>query len=234
MTMENKIPTIKEKIMITGQLTLESGLHIGTSGDFSPIGAVDSIVVRDPVTRRPIIPGSSIKGKMRSLLAAAETDLPWLPKVDDEGDHLQRLFGGGGKNIRRSRLQFFDLFMEEKSVRELERADTDLYLTEIKFENTIQRLTGVANPRQMERVPAGAVFGFKLTYMVEDPTEFLSDMENLAKGLRLIQLDYLGKGGSRGNGRVRFSEIDLETKLDSGLSLDLVKAKGVLARAIET
>jgi CRISPR-associated protein Csm3 len=231
--MDSKIPTIKEKILITGQLTLESGLHIGTSGDFSPIGAVDSIVVRDPVTRRPIIPGSSIKGKLRSLMAAAETDKPWLPKVEDEGDHLQRLFGSGGKSIRRSRLQFFDLFMEDSSVKNLERADTDLYLTEIKFENTIQRLTGVANPRQMERVPAGAVFNFKLTYMVEDQDEFLSDMKNLGKGLRLLQLDYLGKGGSRGNGRVRFSDIDLEAKLDSGIKLDLDQAKGVLASAIE-
>ncbi|NCC77524.1 MAG: type III-A CRISPR-associated RAMP protein Csm3 [Clostridia bacterium] len=232
--MDSKFPTIKEKIMITGQLTLESGLHIGTSGDFSPIGAVDSIVVRDPVTRRPIIPGSSIKGKLRSLMAAAETDQPWLPNFEDEGDHLQRLFGSGGKNIRRSRLQFFDLFMEDSSVKNLERADTDLYLTEIKFENSIQRLTGVANPRQMERVPAGAVFNFKLTYMVEDPDEFLSDMKNLGKGLRLLQLDYLGKGGSRGNGRVRFSDIDLEAKLDSGMKLDLEQAKGVLASAIET
>jgi CRISPR-associated protein Csm3 len=230
----DKMPTIKEKILITGKLTLESGLHIGTSGDFSPIGAVDSIVVRDPVTRRPIIPGSSLKGKMRSLLAASETSQPWLPRIDDEGEELQRLFGSGGKTIRRSRLQFFDLFLDEKSVSELSRADTDLYLTEIKFENTINRLTAVANPRQLERVPAGAVFNFKLTYIVEEPAEFLADMTNLARGLQLIQLDYLGMGGSRGNGRVRFSGIDLQEKLNSKQNLDLDQVKGVLARAIET
>jgi len=231
--MENRIPTIKEKIMITGKLTLESGLHIGTSGDFSPIGAVDSIVVRDPVTRQPIIPGSSVKGKMRSLLAATEADKPWLPKVDEESDSLQRLFGSGGKNIRRSRLQFYDLFLEPDSVRSLERADTDIYLTEIKFENSISRITSVANPRQLERVPAGAEFTLRLTYIVEDLVEFEADMETLAKGLRLLQLDYLGKGGSRGNGRVRFSGLDLEAKLNLGTDLDLSKARGVLASAIE-
>lgn len=230
--MEDRIPTIKDIVLITGKLQVLTGLHIGTSGDFSPIGAVDSIVVRDPVTRRPIIPGSSLKGKMRSLLASTETDKPWLPKVDEESVNLQRLFGAGGKIIRRSRLQFFDLFLEESSVRELERADTDLYLTEIKFENFINRLTAVANPRQMERVPAGAVFGFKLTYTVEQESEFLQDMSTLAKGMKMLQLDYLGKGGSRGNGRVRFDSIDVESKLNYDLALDFDKAREVLNSAI--
>ncbi len=226
-----KIPTIKEKIMITGTLKVETGLHIGTSGDFSPIGAVDSIVVRDPMTRQPIIPGSSLKGKLRNLLAATESGQLWLPRVEEESDALQRLFGLGGNKIRRSRLQFFDLFLEPASVRSLEQADTDLYLTEIKFENLINRVTSVANPRQLERVPAGARFAFKLTYLVEDVTEFIPDMKTLARGLQLLKLDYLGKGGSRGNGRISFTDLDLEAKLQNGLDLDLQQAREVLARA---
>ena len=221
MSEQKGIPTIKEKIAITGTMTLESGLHIGTSGDFSPIGAVDSIVVRDPVTRQPIVPGSSLKGKMRSLLAATESDTQWLPSTDNEPDSLRRLFGTGGKNIQRSRLQFFDLFMREESVVDLEHADTDLYLTEIKFENVINRITSVANPRQIERVPAGAKFEFRLTYIVEDDTEFMEDMQMLSKGLRLLQMDYIGQGGSRGNGRVSFSQITMEPKLGSQVNLDI-------------
>ena len=230
--MDNRIPTIKEKILITGKLTVTTGLHIGTSGDFSPIGAVDSIVVRDPVTQQPIIPGSSIKGKLRSLLAAVNSDTPWLPKIEEEIELLQRLFGSGGKSIRRSRLQFFDLFMTPDSVRALERADTDLYLTEVKFENAINRITSVANPRQLERVPAGSVFELKVTYIVEDIDDFQEDMAALAKGFLMLQLDYLGKGGSRGNGRVRFSDIELEAKLKLGTDLDLDKAREVLASAV--
>jgi len=228
---EKKMKSIKEKILITGKITLLSGLHIGTSGDFSPIGAVDSVVVRDPLTQQPIIPGSSLKGKMRSLLAATETTDAWMPKIDEEPETIQRLFGTGGKEIRRSRLQFFDLFMEKDSVAKMSLADTDLYLTEIKFENTINRISSVANPRQMERVPAGAEFEFRLVYILEEESEFAEDMEMLSKGILLLHMDYLGMGGSRGNGRIKFSNLDLETKLGKKISLDLVEARGVLQRA---
>lgn len=105
------IPSLKTKIKITGKLTLVTGLHIGTSGDFSPIGAVDSIVVRDPIKREPIIPGSSLKGKMRSLLARVESNKPWNLDIIEENQVMHRLFGFSGKDvIIPSRLQFSDLF----------------------------------------------------------------------------------------------------------------------------
>jgi CRISPR-associated protein Csm3 len=231
--MSQKIPAIIGKIEITGCLELKTGLHIGTSGDFSPIGAVDSIVIRDPVTKQPIIPGSSVKGKMRSLLAAVYSETNWLPKVDDEPDKVTRLFGLGGKTIRRSRLQFSDLFMNQDSANRLVLADTDLYLTEIKFENFINRITSVANPRQLERVPAGSQFDFKLMYTVENNEEFLEDMTTLGQGLLLLQLDYLGQGGSRGNGRVAFSNIDMQVKLDVNLNVNLEKGREVLHSALQ-
>lgn len=230
---ERSIRTIKEKVLITGKIKLLTGLHIGTSGDFSPIGAVDSVVVRDPITQQPIIPGSSLKGKMRSLLAATETKEAWMPKIEEEPKSIQRLFGTGGKEIQRSRLQFFDLFMEEESVKKLNSVDTDLYLTEIKFENVIHRITSVANPRQMERVPAGAVFAFKLVYVLDNEDEFLDDMEMIATGIRLLHMDYIGMGGSRGNGRVRFSDFDMSAKLGKDVSVDFNKAREVLRSAEE-
>ena len=76
---------------------------------------------------------------------------------------------------------------------------------EVKFENTISRTTGIANPRQIERVPAGAVFAFKLVYNVENLGELEEDMNLLAKGFQLLQTDYLGGHGSRGYGRVKLS-----------------------------
>ena len=57
------------KIEITGTIEVVSGLHIGTSNAFSAIGAIDSYVIRDVYNNYPMIPGSSLKGKMRSLLA---------------------------------------------------------------------------------------------------------------------------------------------------------------------
>lgn len=208
---------LKGKIVITATLRVLTGLHIGASNEFSSIGAVDSVVVRDPLTRRPIIPGSSMKGKLRSLLARSHDGGPYY-KFQDEPVELKRLFGGeeGGKNNEQkrlipSRLQFFDIFMKKESAEQIEKMETDLYLTEIKFENTIDRITGQANPRQLERVPAGAEFDFCLVYNVEEPEEVEADFRLLAKGLKLLQMDYLGKGGTRGNGRVAFGGFQLRS-----------------------
>jgi CRISPR-associated protein Csm3 len=206
---------IKDKILITGEITLLTGMHIGASNDFSPIGAVDSVVVRDPLTRRPIIPGSSLKGKMRTLLAKSEGNGLILNDVKEDSIETCRLFGISehkNKSIGHveARLQFYDLFMKEKSVEEL-KDKTDLYLTEIKFENTINRKTAVANPRQQERVPAGATFEFKLIYNLEqsenNASEIETDFSNLAKALKLLQVDYLGGSGSRGYGKVAVSNL---------------------------
>ncbi|WP_322290471.1 type III-A CRISPR-associated RAMP protein Csm3, partial [Paratractidigestivibacter sp.] len=57
------------KIKIQGTIEVKTGLHIGGDDSFSAIGAIDSPVVRDPLTRDPVIPGSTLKGKMRALLA---------------------------------------------------------------------------------------------------------------------------------------------------------------------
>jgi len=226
------IPSLKTKIKISGIITLVTGLHIGTSGDFAPIGAVDSIVVRDPIKREPIIPGSSLKGKMRALLARVKSDKPWNIDLKEEGPVMHRLFGYSDKEvIIPARLQFSDLFMNENSVEELKGADTDLYLTEIKFENTISRATCFANPRQMERVPAGAVFDFELYYNVENENEVIEDFETIGKGMKLLTLDYLGKGGSRGNGRIKFGNIDVQEMLGYE-KIDTSKLKEVLVNAL--
>ena len=81
---------------------------------------------------------------------------------------------------------------------------------EVKFENVINRATGVANPRQIERVPRGMTFDFELVYNIENEEELAEDMKVLADGFRLLQLDYLGGHGSRGYGRVSFSDFYVE------------------------
>jgi CRISPR-associated protein Csm3 len=204
----NGIPTLYDKLKITGKLTLLTGMHIGASNDFAPIGAVDSIVVRDPLKSEPIIPGSSLKGKMRTLLAKALTSEDVLKTCNNDDDSIKRLFGASQPVIQ-SRLQFYDLFMEEDSVENLKNK-TDLYLTEIKFENVIDRLTAVANPRQLERVPAGAEFGFVLVYNLENLEEVEEDFENISTALKLLHMDYIGGSGTRGYGKVKISDLTIE------------------------
>ena len=89
-------------------------------------------------------------------------------------------------------------------MQEMNQLDTDTYLGEIKFENSIDPLTGEANPRQIERVPAGTVFKFCLVYDLANKDEVQEDMETLKDGIRLLEWDYLGGNGSRGYGRVHF------------------------------
>lgn len=205
------------KILIQAELTVETGLHIGGSNDYAPIGAVDSVFVRDPFTRQPIIPGSSVKGKMRTLLAKARNGARMVQSPAEDEKVVRRLFGATGeKQVLLSRLQFSDLFINRKTERKFEKLDTDTYMGEVKFENTIERGTGTAMPRQIERVPRGTTFDFLLIYNIENEEELNEDMEVLAQGFRLLQLDYLGGHGSRGYGRVSFSDffierIDIET-----------------------
>ncbi|EHM37600.1 type III-A CRISPR-associated RAMP protein Csm3 [Anaeroglobus geminatus] len=204
---------LRGKLIITGTLKLLTGLHIGAAKDFAPIGAVDSPFVRDPLTKEPVIPGSSLKGKLRTLLAKAEATGYVLNKIDDDSDLLKRLFGSAGKDSARpSRLQFYDLKMAEESVEKFNSLDLDTYIGEIKFENTISRLTAVANPRQIERVPAGAIFDFKLVYNIEKEDELKEDIQQLGTALQLLSDDYLGGHGSRGYGKVAFENLTVQDK----------------------
>lgn len=196
------------KIKIEGVIELKTGLHIGGDDSFSAIGSVDSPVVRDPLTREPVIPGSSLKGKMRSLLAR---DMGSLPEEGVKGFHndcvaITRLFGSSekgsdasGKGMQMSRLQFRDCFLANK--------DDLSQIFENKFENTIDRLTAIANPRQIERVVRGAEFAFEVVYNVENPDEVDEDFANITKAFELLEHDYLGGGGTRGSGRVAFKEL---------------------------
>ena len=208
---ENKIRSLKGKLKINAILRLETGLHIGGASDFAPIGAVDSPFIRDPYTKHPIIPGSSLKGKIRTLLARSLSDTPWLNDIEKDKEVIKVLFGTAGKNgALASRLQFADIRLTEESLARLRAMDLDTYIGEVKFENSINRITAVATPRQIERVPAGAEFAFSIIYNVEVMDEAVADMQLLADGLKLLQMDYLGGNGSRGYGRVSFRDFAVE------------------------
>lgn len=212
---------------VTGTITLITGLHIGSGGGEMHIGGQDNPVIRNPLNNEPYIPGSSLKGKMRSLLewraglAAVNGGGPVsyacykrLCAEDQKVNALMilRLFGiAGGEDldledatvVGPTRLSFWDCSMEPDWVkRTRERGQL---LTETKMENSIDRVRGVAdNPRSTERVPAGARFDFRLTMKQVNQEDL---WETVWIGLKLLEMDSLGGSGSRGYGKIRFESL---------------------------
>lgn len=197
------------KLLIKGEIEVVTGLHIGGTEAYSAIGAVDSPVIRDSISGNPIIPGSSLKGKMRFLL---QRTFGASPDHNEDNKDILRLFGSSGSKsggLIPSRLQFSDCFLNEDKAEKLKEAN--IRLTEVKTENSIDRKSSVATPRQIERVIRGLVFDFVLFYDVLDEDEVVvkKDMKNIIKAINLLELDYLGGHGSRGSGRIRFNNLTL-------------------------
>ena len=55
------------KLILEGEMTCETGLHVGAGKGSLEIGGSDNPVVKDAFGR-PYVPGSSLRGKIRSLL----------------------------------------------------------------------------------------------------------------------------------------------------------------------
>ena len=198
------------KIKFSAQIRLETGLHIGASNAFAAIGAIDSPVIKDPITNLPIIPGSSLKGKMRTLLAKVYNEKV-AEKPSDDSDILSRLFGNSNdERFKMGRLIFRDAFLSNAD--ELDSLGVRSY-TEVKFENTIDRITAEANPRQIERAIRNSTFDFELIYEITDKNEnqVEEDFKVIRDGLKLLELDYLGGSGSRGYGKVAFENLKATT-----------------------
>lgn len=194
------------KIEITGIIESVTGMHIGGSTEFAAIGAVDSPVIRDAQTNHPMIPGSSLKGKLRSLLARQYNQEVIVATPNDDDERILRLFGSSEKPHRRSRLIFSDMVLSNAD--ELKAAGVSE--TEVKFENAINRISAEANPRQIERSVRGGKYKLNLIYNAEKEEEIAEDMQTLRDGLKLLEYDYLGGHGSRGYGKVKIYDIDAD------------------------
>ena len=216
------------KIEITGEIEVVSGLHIGASDAFAAIGAIDSPVIRDVYSDFPMIPGSSLKGKIRSLLSKAYPNPNVIEKTaDDDSDNILRLFGCAKKDkLKNSRLIFSDMVMDNWT--ELKKLGLQCQ-TEAKFENTISRMTSEANPRQIERVVRGATFPLQLIYNVENKDEIIEDITLLKEGMTLLSYDYLGGSGSRGYGKVKFSGVAADVVVGDVADEIIDKCNDILA-----
>lgn len=211
---------------LEGNLQLLSGLRIGASEGEIRIGGVDNQVIRHPHSGQPYIPGSSLKGKVRSLLewrsGAVKPEPLGFGDINDRYPLVKpivQLFGVGGgdqlddgqaKQIGPTRLSFWDAPLRSDWVEAVSKENQ--LLVEVKTENRIDRIKGVAeHPRQTERVPSGATFDFRLSIKVLDVDGDGAELRRiLFQGLRLLELDSLGGSGSRGYGKVKFTQLRLD------------------------
>ena len=154
------------KIRITGVLETKTGMHIGGSSAFSAIGAVDSPVIKDVRNGKPMVPGSSLKGKIRTLLAKKYNEAVVNP--DNDAECIRRVFGSAKKDkdnkVHASKIIVSDMFLMNED--EIRNRGIESF-TEVKFENSINRATAVANPRQIERAIKGLQFGIDMKLTTE-------------------------------------------------------------------
>src|SRR5437763_10693636 len=227
--------TFLGKLIIEGEIQCQTGLHIGAGKGSLEIGGADNPVVKDAFGI-PYIPGSSLRGRLRSLLEqtlglAVPKELVYLSKrkgqevrihqSDRPDDDICVLFGRNPGRVEKvtgeaieaavatpARLTVYDAPLLVDSITPQMRENLDDELTEVKSENAVDRITSQANPRTLERVPAGARFHFRMVLDVLCP-EDRELLPRLLEGLRLLEDDSLGGGGSRGSGRVRLTHLKL-------------------------
>jgi CRISPR-associated protein Csm3 len=224
------------KVIITGDIETKTGLYIGGTGSWLEFAGIDKLVVRNPVTGFPYIPGSSVRGKIRSLLekelgkeqnkAIKKPDV-YIHECHDKESYSNcevcQLFGVSrsvdpeGDFAYPSRLLVRDIPLDpyrkkEGRSKSLSQVETDFPYTELKWEATIDRITSSAVPRQFERVPAEVIFSpFEFVLNLFSPHDVIL-LWHFSQGLVLLENDYLGGMGSRGYGKISFTNISIKVK----------------------
>lgn len=230
------------KYKITATLVCETGLHIGGTQEGFEIGGLDNPVIKDPMTGMPYICGSSLKGKIRSLLewsvthkdkekikendtekeiVVEQTRVEYMLKRSKDGKSAKPcscgecdvcvVFGCSAAESAKgpTRLTVRDAFPDEKTRDEWKKNLGEAIFTELKMENVIDRITSEANPRQMERVPAGSEFNVEMIYDVYEE-EDIRRLKILFQGMHLLEESALGGSGTRGYGKVKFKDIKIQ------------------------
>lgn len=223
---------LEKKIRFEGTITTLTGLHIGGSTQSLEIGGNDNPVIRDARSKQPYIPGSTLKGKLRSLLEKNDgINLKNANGISsDITKPIGKIFGVSADSLKKNqnngatgsdknqiinsstRIIVYDSFLDENNALKLEKMNTDAPFTEIKTEVVIDRVTSEANPRNLERVPKDSIFNFTIILNI-----FTDDDENeltntLQTGIKLLNDDYLGGSGTRGSGRINMKIVKTEIR----------------------
>ena len=199
------------------KLELLSGLYIGGNDSGFDIGGADSDVIRNPLTNEPYIPGSSLKGKLKSLLKYHIKEVDRTEKdIIFKDSNITNIFEPIDEgNVKITRAIFRDLTLTKESEKELQNILGTGCFTEIKAENKVNPISGKSDsPRFIERVPAGAIFEGEIVLNVFDGDNKEIMMDNIKKSLKLLEMNYLGGNGTRGYGREKvefdeFKEVNL-------------------------
>lgn len=213
------------QVTICGEVEAVTGLHIGGAADAIDKGGINHPVIKNPVTNEPYIPGSSLRGRMRSLLekkgAKQLSEMAkgiWMEIYKDEPEENKenarksevcRVFGNAQTGLPSILLVRDALYTKDTKLSYIE---SDLPITEVKIEIAVDRITSQAQPRTIERVPAGARFTFSMVYRVQQDenrpdaiTNMQKDLENILWALEEIEThDGLGGNSARGYGQVKF------------------------------
>ncbi|MBT9173028.1 MAG: CRISPR type III-associated RAMP protein Csm3 [Syntrophomonadaceae bacterium] len=202
---------------IVGTIRCQTGLRIGGSKDNLDIGGVDSPIIRHPITDLPYIPGSSIKGKIRTLLELSTGNISQDGKAHNCGNCEVCVFFGSLRTSTPTRFLFRDAPLTQEWETKLREAQEGkgLNFSELKNENWIDRRTGRAGQgglRTFERVPADTEFQFNAVIRVFDGDNEQHGINFMKKGLKLLTRDYLGSSGSRGYGQIEFKDLYLDGK----------------------
>lgn len=211
---------LQGKLLINGQIEALTGLAIGGSKTDVVIGGIDNNVIKNS-EGVPYIPGSSLKGKLRSLVERREGKEE-ICKCGGRDCNICTIFGTGMPSQNKNndagptRLYVRDAMLNQETKQQMENkegifSELELTYTEGKWENTINRLTSKANPRQQERVPAGSIFVFNVIYNILTDKD-IDRFKHVIGSLRLLEDDYIGGNGSRGYGRIKFSDITVTLK----------------------
>jgi len=219
---------------LSGIIRCETGLKIGGTRDTLEIGGVDNPVIKHPITGMPYIPGSSLKGKLRSLLELKygkfdqERGAPYQGRLPDGKEDLScpisRIFGPHRNpvhNFGPTRIIVRDAHLTPEWLEIFKRRREELgdYFLESKSENVVNRKTGVADTgglRTMERIPAGTEFYFEIVLRNFDwnqekmGDESKENLKTVTEALSMLKSDYLGGSGSRGYGKISFREVKLD------------------------
>lgn len=199
---------------IKGTIKCQTGLRIGGSKDSLDIGGVDSPIIRHPITDLPYIPGSSLKGKMRTMLELSTGNISQDGKPHNCGKCDVCVFFGSLNTPSPTRFLFRDAPLTKNWEERLRKAQEEkgLNFSELKNENWIDRLTGRAGKgglRTFERVPADTEFQFSAVIRVFEKDNEHHAINFMKSGLKLLTQDYLGSSGSRGYGQIEFIDLTL-------------------------
>jgi CRISPR-associated protein Csm3 len=233
----NRTVTLRGRVFLRGEVRAVTGLHIGGSAGALAIGNVDQPVIRNPLNNQPYVPGSSVRGKMRSLSEkflgkeqnqsiGRDVFIHVCQRTSDYNNcEVCQVFGapatvrGQADYGGPTRLLVRDVALSPASVEQLQNAQTDMPFTEVKWEAAIDRVTSAATPRQQERVPAGAVFApLELVYSAYESADLKERFRLVLQALQWVEDDYLGGQGSRGSGRVKFENLSVAVRTQANYS----------------